>query len=281
MGKVAVEGRVISVSSIAFDGYSLEAALDAVAAMGVTHVEPASVDKAFQHLVEGDFCPERAAWLRRELAARRLACLSLSAHMDLTQPDSVDRFSRRLEFAAILGASCVSTIAGPAQSLAAFSANIAMIARRAQELGVRVGLENHGDLLDRGHRLVQFIRNIDHPAIGLTYDTGNAWYYSGGVVDPIAELREVASVVISVHLKNPLVEDGTLRWAPLGEGLLDPGDLGAVLRETVPGVPVTLDASLRQRSRNFEQRWRTPEIPSLAEIRGFLSRSLDALTQQL
>ncbi|HWU38306.1 MAG TPA: hypothetical protein VN203_11730, partial [Candidatus Acidoferrum sp.] len=43
--------RIVSVSSMAFDGYPLETALDELAALGVTHVEPASVDKVFQHLV--------------------------------------------------------------------------------------------------------------------------------------------------------------------------------------------------------------------------------------
>lgn len=274
-----MDDRAVSVSSIAFDGYSLEAALDAITELGVSHVEPASVENAFQHLVEADFCPTRAAWLRAELAARHLACVSLSAHMDLTQANAVERFSRRLEFAAELGVAYVNTIAGPAQHLAAFEANIAKIAERAGQLGVRVGLENHGDLLDRGQQLVAFIRALHHPAVGLTYDTGNAWYYSRGTVDPVAELQEVAPVVINVHLKSPRVNGGLLQWAPLGEGLLDVGRLCAVLSTILPKVPVTLDASLRQRSRDFEQRWRVPEVPSLHEIRGFLAASLTALRQ--
>jgi len=56
--------RVISVSSMAFDGYPLETALDELAGLGIRSVEPASVDKVFQHLTEEDFCDARAAWLR-------------------------------------------------------------------------------------------------------------------------------------------------------------------------------------------------------------------------
>ena len=54
--------RIISVSSMAFDGSPLEIALDELAAPGVRYVEPASVDKVFQHLVEEDFCDARATW---------------------------------------------------------------------------------------------------------------------------------------------------------------------------------------------------------------------------
>ena len=60
---------------MAFDGYSLETALDELAALGVRYVEPASVDKVFQHLTEDDFCDARAAWLKDQMAARGLACV--------------------------------------------------------------------------------------------------------------------------------------------------------------------------------------------------------------
>src|SRR5512138_1864120 len=138
--------RIVSVSTMAFDGYPLEQALDELAALGVRYVEPASVDKVFQHLVEADFCDARAAWLRGALEARGLACHSLSAHMDLTQPDSVDRFTRRLEFAGAIGAAIVNSIAGPAANRAGFRRNLAPLATRARSLGVVIALENHGDL---------------------------------------------------------------------------------------------------------------------------------------
>jgi len=146
--------RIVSVSTMAFDGYSLEVALDELAALGVRHVEPASVDKIFQHLVEEDFCDRRATWLRNELVARRLACLSLSVHMALTGSDSVDRFHRRLEFARNIGARCVNSIAGPIGKLEEFRRNIVAIAERARDLGVMLALENHGDLLDRQQQVL-------------------------------------------------------------------------------------------------------------------------------
>ena len=64
--------RIVSVSTMAFDGHSLEVALDELAALGVTHVEPASVDKIFQHLVEEDFCDSTGGVAAEPAAARRL-----------------------------------------------------------------------------------------------------------------------------------------------------------------------------------------------------------------
>ena len=273
--------RVISVSTMAFDGYSLETALDELAGLGVHSVEPASVDKVFQHLVEADFCDAQATWLREQMRARGLSCVSLSAHMDLTQPDSVDRFRRRLEFARAIGAGIVNTIAGPTAGLAGFRANIPAIAARAAALGLTVALENHGDLVDRGRQIVEFIEQIGIPAVRVNYDTGNAWYYAKGGLDPAAELTGVASVVAHAHLKDPRVEDGLMRWVALGEGLLDLPAVGGILRDRLPGVPVSIELSLRQRSRDFEPRWRTPEIPSLSEIRDVIRRSLEALHRAL
>ena len=273
--------RIISVSTMAFDGYPLETALDELAALGVRYIEPASVDKVFQHLLEEDFCDARAAWLQGQLAARNLSCVSLSAHMDLTRPDSVDRLIRRLEFAGAIGARVVNTIAGPRSGLEGFRANIPTMGKRAAELGITLALENHGDLLDRGQQIVEFIACIGIPAIRVNYDTGNAWYYSQGAINPVAELAEIASVAAHVHLKSPQIIDGLMRWVALGEGELDLVAAGRILRERLPDVPVSYELSPRQRSRDFEPRWRTPDFPSLDEIRGLIARSLQTLEKAL
>jgi sugar phosphate isomerase/epimerase len=273
--------RIISVSTMAFDGYSLETALDELAALSVRYVEPASVDKIFQHLVEEDFCDARAAWLREQLRARGLACLSLSAHMDLSRPDSVDRFRRRLEFAHAIGARIVNTIAGPTEGLEGFQANISAIGGRAAELGLSLALENHGDLVDQGQQIVAFIEQIGIPAVRVNYDTGNAWYYSKGAINPVAELERLAPVVAHVHLKSPQIIDGLMRWVALGEGVLDLPRICRVLHDRLPAVPVSFELSPRQRSRDFEPRWGAPEVHPLPEIRGIISRSLTALHNAL
>jgi sugar phosphate isomerase/epimerase len=239
------------------------------------------VDKVFQHLVEADFCEKRAAWLGHQLVARNLACLSLSAHMDLTQPDSLDRFVRRIEFAAAVGASIVNSIAGPTASLDGFRKNIPALAKRAEALGITIALENHGDLLDREQQILDLIREIGHPAVRVNYDTGNAWYYSKGEIDSVAELALLAPVVAHLHVKTPKVVDGLMRWVALGDGELDLARIGRLLQETMPGIAVSYELSPRQRSRDFEPRWRAPEIPPLPEIRSTITRSLQALARVL
>jgi len=124
---------------------------------------------------------------------------------------------------------------------------------------------------------LDFIRKVDHPAIRVNYDTGNAWYYSKGQIDPVEELGVLAPVVAHVHVKTPKIVDGLLRWVALGDGVLDLPAMARVLKERLPGVPVSYELSPRQRSRDFEPRWRTPEIPPLPELRDTIARSLGAL----
>jgi sugar phosphate isomerase/epimerase len=197
--------------------------------------------------------------------------------MDLTQADSVERFTRRLEFAQAIGARFVNTNGGPAARAEGFWRNLPALAARAAELGVVLALENHGDMLHRGAGILALFQSIDHPAVRLNYDTGNAWYYAGGRLDPAAELAELARLVAHVHLKEPTVEAGMMRWVPLGDGVLDARALGQVLRDRLPDIPVSIEIALRQRSRDFEPRWRAPEIPRLEDIRTAIRRSLDAV----
>jgi sugar phosphate isomerase/epimerase len=91
----------------------------------------------------------------------------------------------------------------------------------------------------------------------------------------------LAPVVAHVHVKTPKIVDGLLRWVALGEGELDLPGLARVLRDSMPGVPVSYELSPRQRSREFEPRWRTPEVPPLEALRGMIARSLQALADVL
>ena len=141
--------------------------------------------------------------------------------------------------------------------------------------------EAHYSLVDREGQILTFIAEIGLPGVRINYDTGNAWYYAKGALDPVKELDLLAPVVAHVHLKTPRIDNGLLRWVALGEGALDLPAAARVLRERLPGVPVSYELSPRQRSRDFEPRWRAPEVPPLAELRETIRRSLVALERVL
>ncbi len=43
----------------------------------------------------------------------------------------------------------------------------------AAERGVVLGLENHGGITSRAERIIQIVRAVDHPNVGINLDTGN------------------------------------------------------------------------------------------------------------
>ena len=43
----------------------------------------------------------------------------------------------------------------------------------AADRGVVLGLENHGGITSRAERIVQIVRAVDHPSVGINLDTGN------------------------------------------------------------------------------------------------------------
>ena len=46
-------------------------------------------------------------------------------------------------------------------------------ADHAAERGVVLGLENHGGITSRAERIIQIVRAVDHPNVGINLDTGN------------------------------------------------------------------------------------------------------------
>jgi sugar phosphate isomerase/epimerase len=159
----------------------------------------------------------------------------LSAHTPLTKPEiGVEYLKQAIRFAAECGAPVVNTDEGPKQPWTTEEEDFTLIkytlteaARVAERRGILIGIEPHQqysktpDGLDRIHGLV------DSPAIGINFDTGNA-YLSGE--DPIAWLKHVAGRLVHLHAKDISMqqskdERGKVTGTPVGcacgEGVID------------------------------------------------------------
>ena len=91
----------------------------------------------------------------------------------------------------------------------------------AQESGVRLNLES--DLPPQGFR--ELLLEIDHPMVGVNYDTGNS---AAAGFDPRDEFKAYGSWINSVHVKDRRRNAGTV---PLGEGDTDFPLLRELLRQ--------------------------------------------------
>jgi sugar phosphate isomerase/epimerase len=117
---------------------------------------------------------------------------SISIRTDMCRPTAelrakeVDHIKRWVDVAALLGAGHIRVFGGnvpKGESEERAAAWVAEILRRAAEYsaskGVILGLENHGGITLKASRIIEIVRMVDSPWVGINLDTGNFrsdWY---------------------------------------------------------------------------------------------------------
>jgi sugar phosphate isomerase/epimerase len=103
----------------------------------------------------------------------------------------------------------------------------------AEQLGVRIALENHLDLTTE--ELLDLLRAVGSGHLGVCLDTGNGL---GLLEDPVASAEALAPYVFTTHLKEfrtVLRREGlVLRGAALGQGDVPNADIVPILRRNSP-----------------------------------------------
>ncbi|MFW6163121.1 MAG: sugar phosphate isomerase/epimerase family protein [Planctomycetota bacterium] len=116
--------------------------------------------------------------------------------------------------------------------------------RRIGDIGekhdVKIGMETHPDLCENGDKAAQTMAAVDHPWLGINYDTANVYYYNEGI-DTVQEVEKIAPRVVSVHLKDTLggYHDGS--FPDFGQGVVDFAAVFAVLNGVGFTGPFTME----------------------------------------
>ena len=71
----------------------------------------------------------------------------------------------------------------------------------AADRNVCITLEIHEGATRTGEISLKLMESVDHPNVGINYDTGNVYYYNEGV-DPAEDIKHIAEHVVHVHLKD-------------------------------------------------------------------------------
>jgi sugar phosphate isomerase/epimerase len=100
----------------------------------------------------------------------------------------------------------------------------------AAVLGVTLGIENHGRLINDGPALVALVQEVGASNLGFTLDTGNFAWAGHGPDEVRADLEAVLPHVVSVHVKDGKWTDQGFVFVPAGEGDLPLAWLLARLR---------------------------------------------------
>jgi sugar phosphate isomerase/epimerase len=249
MAKVSVG---INLEFVRHDDKPFEWAVEQAAELGYEYVEPMVhwgrellSEAGYFHSVSMLDDPYR---VRRVCEKAGVKLSGLSAHTPLCKPEiSTEYLKQAIRFAAECGAPVVNTDEGPKPPWTTADEDHVLMryvlkeaAAVAEPRGIRIGLEPHQQYSRHPDGLDRIYGLVDSPAIGINFDTGNA-YLCGH--DPLAWLAQVADRLVHLHAKDISVEQsgaergkvtGTPVGCACGDGVIDWQRVIALVREKAP-----------------------------------------------
>jgi sugar phosphate isomerase/epimerase len=276
---------ILSVSAAPYDGYAFPRVLESLALCSVRYVEPAFIVGYTEPFDESAFSPASARRYAGWLSDSGIGCHAFSSHIDLGRADAVEVFFGRMDFAARLGAKVINTNAAARANAIGFFRNIPILARRAEELGMIIGLENPGDgsdnLLNTAQDGIDLLGQIGHPCVRLNYDAGNTISHRPasrpGGVDPVRDALLAMPSCGHVHIKDVRADASGYVFTPLGQGDID---CGAILR-AAGMLSLSIEMPLRlSRGPDAKPRRASAPVP-ISRIEAALKASLEYVEQHL
>ncbi len=160
------------------------------------------------------------AWLHslRRLAYRcGVQIYSIAVRTELTRAEQKDRdaevenIRRWVDVASALGAGHIRVFGGNLRGGATEEQAVPWVVeclQRGAEIagsqGVILGLENHGGITLRAERILEIVRKVNSPWVGINLDTGNF------PQDPFRQMEMCLPYAVNVQVKSEMVhEDGT------------------------------------------------------------------------
>ena len=270
---------VISINTLAYEGYDLKTALQEIAKIGASHVELGYTQGWTEGLTEEHFSEASAVDISRLLSDLGLSSMALSAHIDLTTEDAVDELKRRIDFGKRLGVKIVNTKVGAKSGRSQFEKNVETIADYAKSMNIIIGLENPSEGADQiittGKTGAEVVKNIDSDFIKLNYDFGNAFTCSIGEVDPALDYKEALPYACHLHLKDMnKIDDGWV-FAQIGQGVVN---YDIILKELVEGnklLPLSIEHLFIYNATKNLIVQRKAKAPELDQIRRSLKASYE------
>jgi inosose dehydratase len=205
--------RLVSCFTNAYGPFGVRVAVEKIRDAGINHLELALRGHNFGGLV----IPEEVVVTEKaDDATAGEFCGLMKTHGvtasgcnvgggDLRTQEGFDLTERRMRFAKRwFDAPIVVTNAGQFtddRERATITRHLRELGDVAESLGMNVALETHKGLTQNAAAMLALMAEVDHPRIGINFDTGNIAYYNPGA-DPVRELEQVASWVRNVHVKD-------------------------------------------------------------------------------
>jgi sugar phosphate isomerase/epimerase len=242
----------INMEFVRHDDKSFEWGVRKAAELGYEYVEPMVhwgrellSEAGYFHSVSMLDDPLR---LRRACEENGIKMSGLSTHTPITKPEiGTEYLKQAIRFAAEAGAPVVNTDEGPKQPWTTEDEDFVLMrytlmeaAKVAEPRKILIGLECHQQYSRTPEGLDRIAKLVKSPAIGINYDTGNAFLCGQ---DPYKWLKRVVKRLVHLHAKDISLqqgdaERGKVTGTPVGcacgDGVIDWARVIQMIRKECP-----------------------------------------------
>ncbi len=196
--------------------------------LGLDFVEINLDEGETQHLSPSDSDAELQKAVR-QATDEGIKIVSVAGGNDFTSPDAsarakqVNAVKRQLDVCAVLGAEILRIFAGWAgdkevrdETFGWVTDCLLELAPHAEQLGVTVGLENHGGTTKTGAECMRLVQGVPE-IVGLNYDPANFRHTDE---DPLSALLVSRERIVYTHWKDVKLVKGEWEYCAMGEGII-------------------------------------------------------------
>ena len=216
-------GRIIAVNSNCYHGYSIEQAIDGIAAAGFRYIE-LTATKGWTEHVFPDQSFERLWQVKERLAEKGLTPFSMSGHCNLMDTGRIHDFVSNIRLAAFFGCGYIVSSIGEAhladQAVASnevVAEHIRALVPELEKYGLTLVLETHGDH-GSGKILKEIVDRVGSPGGHQLRHRQRPFLRQRGLG---ADLDASMDAIRYMHLKDKGGERTVWDFPALGKGWLD------------------------------------------------------------
>lgn len=272
---------IIAMSTSAYAGYSLQAALEHIASCGFKQVEIAATSGQVEHVSENNFNEKGANKIVQYLKNIGLKNNAFSGHIFISDHDAVERFKLRMDFAKAIGTSIINTKAGSVEQKDQFYRNVEELIKYAEEIKIKIGLETSNDIIKNGTDGLEIIKYFSSPYLVLTYDCGNAFVASGGKIDPADEFEKIFTDIGHIHIKEVIQEGDMWIMAAVGQGAVNYKKIFNIMRQNKKIISTTIELPFCIKMHEWKEVKIINEYKKLDKIDKMLKDSLNYVRSHL
>lgn len=270
--------EIISISTLAYDGYDLETALEQISHCGAGYVEMSAVEGVSKHITPSNFQNDLFKRRVNTMMERfHLSSIAFSTGTDLSNEGIIPFFEEQMKFAKNLNIKTVHAFFGPLERINTFHANMKSVDKLAKSMDLIVALEpeTQEDIVS-GTSGIDIMNKINSENIKINYDFVNVFHSTRGKVDLQDDFKSKLDYIAHLHLKDTARKGGTWYFTQIGKGIMDYREIFRILKESQKKLPVCIELPLRLEIEENEVRIPRKTRPPLEieQINEIVSNSL-------